>query len=99
MTEKTRGEKLRIQAAILCKNPKFQEFCYQLEKRINVDEYGLSSEDGTKLILCDRLKILSRSEIAHDKNVQEKFKQFYKEYNDWLNPVDEQYADNLSREF
>lgn len=97
MAEKTKGEKIRTMAAIACKNVKFQEFCYSKKGTFEVDERNPYTEELAKFVVCNTCKIYSRSELATSQIAQDKFKLLYKEYQDWLNPVEHIYADNLSR--
>lgn len=97
MTEKTRGEKIRTTAAILCKNLKFQEFCYSKKETYEVDASNPYTEELARFVICNTCKIYSRSELAENEKAQSKFIALYKEFQDWLNPIEEQYADILSR--
>jgi len=97
MTEKTTGEKIRIRAVMLCKNVKFQEFCYTKKITFQVDPKNPYTEGLAKFVICNTCKIYSRSELATSQIAQDKFKLLYKEYQNWENPVEKQYADILSR--
>ena len=97
MTEKTRGEKIRTRAALLCKNVKFQEFCYTKKVTFQVDPKNPYTEELAKFVVCNECKIYSRSELAENENAQKKFIALNKEFQEWLNPIENQYADILSR--
>ena len=80
--EKTEGEKLRTRAVMLCKNDSFKKY--------------LEGNDP-RTFICDYCGIESRSEIATNIDAQRKFNYILQEYGEWLNPIDEQYKDNLDR--
>lgn len=63
------------QSAILCKNPKFQEFI------------GGKDEASTASLLCARLGILSRSELNGNKTAQDSFDLLKREFEEFDNDL------------
>ncbi len=89
---KTEGENLRTRAVLLCREKKFQEFCaFYVGGTIAVNE-----KDATGVLYC-ACRIQSRGELATNIAAQSLFKELDRKYLQWLNPIDELYADNLSR--
>lgn len=97
MKQKTQGEKIRTTAAILCKNVKFQEYIFELNKNKTVTYE--KSEEAAKLYICANCKIYSRSELSTNEHAQKVFKQINRNYLEWTNPIEEKYADNLNRQY
>ena len=90
--EKSEGEKLRQRACMLCQDPKFAEF-------LDNTHYSLAelNSQASKECLYEYCGILSRKELVLNVNAQIRFKDLDRQYKEWLNPIDEQYEDNLSR--
>jgi len=86
--EKSEGEKLRIRAVMLCGDREFQDYAEDILPS------GVYSDCALELVYryCD---ITSRSELTHNEEAQEKFKQLDRGFHAWK--VEQQYADNLSR--
>lgn len=89
--EQTEGEKLRVRAVMLCKDPVFAKF---------ITDDNLSSIDGVNEIAATRqLKtycdIESRAEITSKGRAQEKLKELITKFESWK--LEQQYPDNLNR--
>lgn len=91
-TEKTEGEKLVTRAAILCKDTDFQRYTIS-----TFGELFVNPEQTACQWIYNKCEITSRSELATNKEAQEKFKRLAASYKEWLNPIDELYKDNLKR--
>lgn len=90
---KNTGATTRTRAVLLCKDESFWEF-------LNATAYsGVKSAEGASECVYDHCDIESRGELAHNKYAESKFKELDRQYMQWKNPVDEQYADNLNREY
>lgn len=86
------GDKVRVRAVILCKEESFARF-------LDATSYNLAefNEQAAKECLIDYCGIFSRSELTTNPEAQKKLKELDRQYKEWLNPVDEQYKDNLER--
>lgn len=91
MLIKTPAEKLRIRAVLLCKEPTFWKFLSQLWNEL------VKSEESATHFIYDWCNIKSRSEIATNHYAQIRLMALDKKYLEYLNPVDDIYADNLNR--
>ena len=90
---KPTGATARTRAVLLCQDKSFWEY-------LNSTAYsGVKSIDGAAECIYDYCDIESRGELAHNKYAEATFRELDREYMQWKNPVDEQYADNLNREF
>lgn len=89
----TEGEKLRIRAVMLCKDSEFHDFVKsQTSLGSTTDPQGYNRH-----FICRYCQIKSRSELATNIEAQKKFKELDRKYKEWLNPIENQYADNLNR--
>lgn len=110
--EKTEGEKLRIRAVMLCKELKFWEFTLSYIPQYGGEEYRKFVDDldviekrykccegeaHAILVIYNYCGIDSRSELTTNNIAQKAFKSLDKRYKEWLNPIEEQYKDNLER--
>ena len=87
------GIATRTRAVLLCKDQSFWEF-------LNATHYsGIKSIEGAIECIYKYCDIESRGELAYNKYAQDTFRDLDRQYMKWSNPVDEQYADNLSREY
>lgn len=89
--EKTEGERIRERACILCKEEKFHEYVESTGFL-----YAGINEVCVQYIYM-QCNIASRSDLTRDKTAQALFKRLDARYKAWLNPVDEQYTDNIKR--
>jgi len=92
--EKTEGDKLRERACILCKDLQFRN--YVANQCLCVCTAQATPEEARAFVIS-RCGIESRSELVHNHMAQELFKQIDDNYKEWLNPIDDQYADNISK--
>jgi hypothetical protein len=83
--QKTEGERIRTQACILCGKQKFWDYM------------GVADNKSATEALYEQCGIESRKELVSNEEAQAAFKNLNQQYNDWLNPLEEQYAENLSR--
>lgn len=90
--QKTEDERIRTRAVLVCKDQSFWEF-------LNVTYHAkVDRTDGATRFLYNHCNIESRGELAHNKYAQDKFKNLDREFMQWQNPIEKQYADNLNRE-
>lgn len=88
------GARIRTRAVMLCKDVKFWDFIASNLALVNMPK----PEEFAKGYICKKCNIESRSELTSNKEAQSKFKKLDQRFIQWLNPIDEIYADNLERE-
>lgn len=76
---KLKGGKLSIDAALLCKEPKFWEYVYDETDLLCKDEWG------AKQFICSRCAINSRAELDHNLAAADLFKVIHHNFSEWLN--------------
>ena len=90
VAEKTEGDKLRERACILCKEKDFQTYVNQ------IGAYGYN-EAGARLFIYVECEIESRKTLVTCEAAQVLFKNMDRQYKEWLNPIEDQYKDNLEQ--
>lgn len=95
--DKTEGEKLRIQAVMLCKDDGFQRFCLDSYDYVLMNQHNNepSFEGACTFVIYRECGIGSRSELATNIEAQNKFKQMLVKYKQWR--IERDYKDNLER--
>lgn len=91
--DKTKGEKLRIRAIMLCKDSQFQDFAAY--NTIFSVKAGLEAEEVAKKYILRICRIDSRGELASRVAAQIEFEDMLEKYKDWQ--AENNYSENLNR--
>ena len=81
VNESVKGGPLSKNAAMLCRDEKFQEWAGEQTEFGNWGTY-LRDETGARYLILNHCEIESRAELDHDKDAAERYEQLKKSYYD-----------------